>query len=85
MRYEAEVEQWGESLAIRISDPVAVAAHLLEGTKVSVRAEERGLQVRHRNSNEVLRGTENKIVSGLNAYTAHADELLELPESEQPR
>ena len=78
MEVHTEIKRWGNSLALRVSGLMAEIPGFTEGTRVSVEVTEDGLivkpipqDVRER----PLPYSEQELLTGLDADTAHADEL----------
>ena len=80
MIVETEIKRWGNSLALRVSGLMAELPGFTEGMKVSVTVTEEGLVVKPVPL-EVREGalpySEKQLLRGLDADTAHADELAE--------
>jgi len=80
MRFETEVKQWGNSLALRISSAMAQEPHFTKGTKVVIETSENELKVirKVKQKRFSLPFSESELLVGLNENTAHADELAGL-------
>ena len=80
MEVQTEIKRWGNSLALRVSGLMAEIPGFTEGMRVAVEVTEEGLMVRPIPA-EVREGalpySERELLSGLDADTAHADELAQ--------
>jgi antitoxin MazE len=85
MKVETEIKRWGNSLALRVSGLMAEIPGFTEGMKVAVTVTEDGLVVKPVPL-EVREGalpySERQLLRGLDADSAHADELAEPSSSE---
>lgn len=72
MRTQATLQKWGNSIALRLSGSLKSIPQFEEGDVVDIEISEEGLQIRKADKQKV---TEASLLSGLSAYTAHADEL----------
>ena len=83
MKVHTEIKKWGNSLALRVSGPMATVPNFSAGDPVTVDVSERGLVVKPVNRRgESLIYTESELLAGLTPETAHADELARLTDSE---
>ncbi len=85
MKTECEIKKWGNSLAIRITSAMAEMPHFEVGTKVIVDSNEDGLVIKRSSKPKrklKLPYTEKDLLKGLDSYSAHADELAGLIDSE---
>ena len=85
MRIESEIKKWGNSLALRITGPMAEIPKFREGCKVSVEVTEKGLiieAVKEPKKRIKLPFSEADLVAGMTPETAHADELATLSDVE---
>jgi len=81
--FETTIQPWGNSLGLRITQPMSKLAHLGRGDTVIVEITETGLSVRPKLIKQVkLPFTEEELLMGLSAHTAHADELPSLISNE---
>ncbi len=81
--FEATIQPWGNSLGLRITQPMSKLSHLGRGDTVIVEITENGLSVRPKTVIPTqLPFTEKELLAGLTPYTAHADELPTLVTSE---
>lgn len=74
MRTQATLQKWGNSIALRLSGNLKSIPQFEEGDVVDVDISEEGLHIRKA---EKINITEADLLSGLTAYTAHADEMAE--------
>ena len=78
MEVQTEIKRWGNSLALRVSGLMAEIPGFEEGMKVSVEVTEGGLVVKPAPLDvreQPLPYSEKQLLTGLDAETAHADEL----------
>ena len=77
MRIETEIKQWGNSLALRISSPVAKEIQLEKGTQVIIDTAGGVLNIvrKEKPKRFVFPYSETQLLSGLTPEKAHADEL----------
>lgn len=80
--FQGTVQQWGNSLGLRITRAVSELARIRKGTRVRMEVTENGLLVRPE-LEEARTFTEKELLAGLTPHTAHADELPRLLNSEQ--
>jgi antitoxin MazE len=80
--FEGTVQQWGNSLGLRITRAVCDLARIRKGTRVRMEVTEAGLLVRPV-AETPKTYSEGELLAGLNPYSAHADELPALLETEQ--
>jgi len=81
MLVHAQIQKWGNSLALRITGPVRKIPNFKEGMEVIVLVSEDGIQVQPavRNRRQLkLPYTEAELLKGLTPHKAHADELANL-------
>ncbi len=80
MKFESEIKQWGNSLALRISSPMAQESLLAKGVRVVVETSEGQLTVKPKVVKQAfeLPFTESQLLQGLDRNNAHADELATL-------
>ncbi len=82
-QFEAVIQPWGNSLGLRITQPMSKLAHLGRGDTVIVEITSEGLSVRPKTVKPTrLPFTESALLAGLTPHTAHADELPTLVTSE---
>jgi antitoxin MazE len=79
--FEGTVQQWGNSLALRITRAVSELAQLPKGAKVRMQVTEHGLLIRPL-AEKPESFAEDELLAGLTPHTAHADELPRLLTSE---
>lgn len=84
MRFETEIKQWGNSLALRISAPMAQEPEFVKGTKVIVDTSDGVLKVERKEKTQKFKlpFTEMQLLNGLDEHTAHADALAVLSDKE---
>ena len=80
MRVETEIKKWGNSLALRVTGPMAELPRLGPGTRVTVDIDSQGFVVRR--AVGTLRSfrfpdDEGALLAGMTAENAHADLLAE--------
>lgn len=80
--FEGTVQQWGNSLGLRITRAVCELARIRKGTRVRMEVTEDGLLVRPE-LDEARAYSEKELLAGLTPYSAHADEVPALLKSEQ--
>ncbi len=80
--FEGTVQQWGNSLGLRITRAVSELARIRKGTRVRMEVTENGLLVRPE-PEETRSFSEKELLAGLTPHAAHADELPRLLSSEQ--
>ncbi|MBF7982565.1 MULTISPECIES: transcriptional regulator [Rahnella] len=74
MRTQATLQKWGNSIALRLSGNLKSIPQFEEGDVVDIEVSEEGLQIRKAKGKKL---TEAELISGLDAYTAHADEMVQ--------
>jgi antitoxin MazE len=85
MRVKSEIKRWGNSLALRLTGPMAEVPRLHEGRQVVVEVREDMLIIKPAAPaarRSALPYTEAQLLKGLDANTAHADELAILAPKE---
>jgi antitoxin MazE len=77
MRFETEIKQWGNSLALRISGAMAQEPMFSKGVKVIVETSDNQMVIKPREvvKRFTLPFNESELVKGLNVENSHADEL----------
>ncbi|EOZ1711802.1 AbrB/MazE/SpoVT family DNA-binding domain-containing protein [Yersinia enterocolitica] len=72
MRAQATLQKWGNSVALRLSGNLKTIPNFEVGDIVDIDISEQGLVIQ-----KVVKKplTEESLLAGLSAYTAHADEL----------
>jgi antitoxin MazE len=80
--FEGTVQQWGNSLGLRITRAVCELAQIRKGTRVRMEVTEEGLLVRPV-VDDARTYSEKELLAGMTPYSAHADELPDLLETEQ--
>jgi antitoxin MazE len=80
MRFETEIKQWGNSLALRISAAMAKEPRFTKGTKVIVDTSDGELKIELKEKNKLfsLPFSEAQLLIGLDEVNSHADELATL-------
>ena len=73
--FEGTVQSWGNSLGVRITQPIGKLAHLVKGTEVELEVTSEGLLIRPKISKPTLLFSEADLIKGLTPKKAHADEL----------
>ncbi|CCQ39773.1 transcriptional regulator [Yersinia enterocolitica] len=79
MRAQATLQKWGNSVALRLSGNLKTIPNFEVGDIVDIDISEQGLVIQ-----KVVKKplTEESLLAGLSAYTAHADELTHPTERE---
>ncbi|CNK48585.1 TPA: transcriptional regulator [Yersinia enterocolitica] len=79
MRAQATLQKWGNSVALRLSGNLKTIPNFEVGDTVDIDISEQGLVIQ-----KVVKKplTEESLLAGLSAYTAHADELTHPMERE---
>jgi len=75
---QSEIKQWGNSAAVRLTSRILAQAHLSIASPIRIRVEEGRIVIEaaEKPSGRVkLPFSEADLITGLDAYTAHADEL----------
>ena len=67
---EANVQKWGNSLAVRIPRPFAAEVGIVEGSAVDVVVEDGGIVVRPRRAPRL---SLDELLAGVTAKNAHAE------------
>jgi len=83
----AKIQRWGNGLGLRISGIMREVPHFEPGAKVTVEVFEDGFTVKkvvENKSSKLFPFTEEQLLSGLDANTAHADELPILQATDIP-
>ncbi|GAB6057211.1 AbrB/MazE/SpoVT family DNA-binding domain-containing protein [Desulfonatronum parangueonense] len=80
--FEGTVQQWGNSLGLRITRTVGDLARIKKGTRVRLEVTEDGLLVRPI-VDDARTYSEKELLAGLTPFKAHADEVPNLLETEQ--
>lgn len=82
---QTEIKRWGNSAALRLPSKLLAQAHLEIATPVDINVEAGKIiiQARPKKQKKVrFPFTEKQLLKGLNAKTAHADELASLTANE---
>ena len=84
MKIHTTIQQWGNSLAIRITGPLKSIPHFTANMPVEIEVNEKGLTIHRITSKKgKLRiFTEAQLLKGLTAKKAHADELADINHQE---
>ncbi|CQD40709.1 AbrB/MazE/SpoVT family DNA-binding domain-containing protein [Yersinia mollaretii] len=79
MRTQATLQKWGNSVALRLSGNLKTIPNFEVGDTVDIDISEQGLVIQ-----KVVKKplTEESLLAGLTAYTAHADERVDPTERE---
>lgn len=81
MQMEANIQRWGNSLAVRLSGIARTIPKFEEGMPITIEVLEDGIFIRKANPKPACQGlpyTEAELLSGLTPYLAHADEVAPL-------
>ena len=79
MKVEAKIQKWGNSLALRLTGPVRSVPHFEADMMVIINVTKSGIRVEPMEKpKKKERFTEEQLLKGLNAHTAHADLLAEI-------
>jgi len=73
--FEGKVQAWGNSLGVRITQPIGKLAHLTKGVDVELEVTPNGLLIRPKTKKRTLPFSEAELIKGLTPKKAHADEL----------
>ncbi|HDL8239444.1 TPA: transcriptional regulator [Yersinia enterocolitica] len=79
MRVQATLQKWGNSVALRLSGNLKTIPNFEVGDTVDIDISEQGLVIQKVVKKSL---TEESLLAGLSAYTAHADELTHHTERE---
>ena len=83
MQVQATIQKWGNSLALRLTGQLRTIPHFEENMRVNIEIQEEGIQVRPaRDKLKKKLFREADLLRGLNAWTAHADELMDVSPKE---
>ncbi|EPJ44475.1 MAG: hypothetical protein OFPII_34640 [Osedax symbiont Rs1] len=79
MRFETEIKQWGNSLALRISGAMAQEPMFAKGIQVIVETSDNQMTIRPKviTKHFTLPFNESELVNGLTVLNSHASELAE--------
>ena len=80
MRVEAEIRKWGNSLALRVTGPMAALPRFEPGTRVTVDIDSEGFVVRRatgRLGTFRFPHSEEAMLKGMTAENAHAELLAD--------
>ncbi len=83
----AKIQRWGNGLGLRISGIMREVPRFKSGANVTVEVFEDGFTVKkvvEKKSPKLFPFTEKQLLSGLDANTAHADELPTLQAADIP-
>ncbi len=77
MRFETEIKQWGNSLALRISGAMAQEPMFSKGVKVIVETSDSQMTIKPKTLTKrfSLPFNESELTKGLNAENSHANKL----------
>jgi antitoxin MazE len=77
MRFETEIKQWGNSLALRISGAMAQEPMFSKGVKVIVETSDNQMTIKPKSVAKKFSFpfNESDLIKDLNAENSHADEL----------
>ncbi|CNE88015.1 cell growth regulatory protein MazE [Yersinia mollaretii] len=79
MRTQATLQKWGNSVALRLSGNLKTIPNFEVGDTVDIDISEQGLVIQKAVKKPL---TEESLLAGLTAYTAHADERADPTERE---
>ena len=84
MKFETEIKQWGNSLALRISGAMAQEPAFARGSKVTVETFDSKMIITAKKTNKQfsLPFSEASLLVGLNDSNSHAEELASLTPEE---
>ena len=85
MRLETEIKKWGNSLALRVTGPMADIPEFKQGTRVMVLVTTDGFEVKRAmgvSGRYRFPRSESELLEGMNPETAHADSLAVLANNE---
>jgi antitoxin MazE len=77
MRFETEIKQWGNSLALRISGAMAQEPMFAKGVQVIVETSDNQMTIKPKVESKHFRlpFNESELINGLTESTSHANEL----------
>ncbi|MBH0027559.1 MULTISPECIES: hypothetical protein [unclassified Pseudoalteromonas] len=80
METVTEIKSWGNSLGLRITNAMASEPMFTKNTKVIVTSTPEGMTIKPVETKRKyeMPFTESELISGLNEYNAHTDELAGL-------
>lgn len=80
MKIHTTIQQWGNSLAIRITGPLKSIPHFTANMPIEIEVNKKGLTIHRITSKKgkLRLLTEAQILKGLTAEKAHADELADI-------
>jgi antitoxin MazE len=85
MQIEANIQRWGNSLAVRLSGMARTIPKFEEGMPITIEILDDGIYIRKATPKPAPLGlpfTEAELLSGLTPYLAHTDEVVSLASSE---
>ncbi len=83
-KFEGTIQAWGNSLGVRITQPMSHLSDLGRGDRVAIEIIKDGLIIKRKKprAEKLLPYSEEELVAGLTPHTAHADELPTILPSE---
>lgn len=85
MQMEANIQRWGNSLAVRLSGIARTIPQFEEGMPITIEILDDGIYIRKVTPKPTLTGlpfTEAELLRGLTPYLAHADDVASLSTDE---
>jgi len=84
MKIQTTIQKWGNSLAIRITGPLKTIPHFTANMPIEIEVNEEGLIIHPiaAKKRKLKIFKEAELLKGLNAKTAHADELIDINQKE---
>jgi len=83
MKVQATIQKWGNSLALRLTGPIKAIPQFEANMLVDIDVEEGGIKIcPAKKKARKLPFSERDLLKGLNAKTAHAEELVSLKAKE---
>jgi antitoxin MazE len=85
MQMEANIQRWGNSLAVRLSGAARTIPKFEEGMPITIEILDDGIYIRKATPKLALAGllfSEEELLLGLTPYLAHADDVASLSADE---
>lgn len=75
-KFTGTIQSWGNSLGLRITQPVGQLMKLKKGSEVSIEVTNQGLVIKPiQSTRKIFPFSEAELIKGLTPAKAHADEL----------
>lgn len=84
MKIQTTIQKWGNSLAIRITGPIKAIPHFTANMPIEIEVSKKGLIIHPiaPQKKKKLIFTEAQLLKGLTPKKAHADEIVDIKNSE---